>query len=415
MADIDLFETVKTHVCACALDLKLSANMEALLKTPVHEFHVSVPVRMDDGTVKAFQGYRVQYNDARGPTKGGIRFHPGVTVDEVRALAALMTWKCALYRLPLGGAKGGVICNPRELSAGELERLSRAYIREIARFIGPDRDIAAPDVGTNAQTMAWMMDEYSRSVGKTTFGIVTGKPMSIGGSEGRDDSTARGGWYIIEAAAKDLGTDLKNATVAIQGFGNVGENAAFLAKPLCGCRIIAVSDSKGGVLNPDGLDISKLKDHKKRTGSVINSGLGEDITNDQLLGLDVDILIPAALENAITRDNMGGIRAKLIAEFANGPLTAEADDHLQARGIPVIPDFLCNAGGVIVSYFEMVQNLNMDHWERDIVDTRLKKAVTQTYREVHDFAVAHSISLRRAAYSLAVDHVAEAMKVRGWV
>jgi glutamate dehydrogenase (NAD(P)+) len=309
----------------------------------------------------------------------------------------------------------GVICNPRELSAGELERLSRAYIREIARFIGPDRDIAAPYVGTNARTMAWMMDEYSRSVGKTTFGIVTGKPMSIGGSEGRDDSTARGGWYIIEEAAKDLGTDLRNATVAIQGFGNVGENAALLAHPLCGCRIIAVSDSKGGVLNPDGLDISKLKDHKKRTGSVIHSGLGEDITNSQLFGLDVDILIPAALENAITRDNMGGIRAKLIAEFANGPITAEADDHLQARGIPVIPDFLCNAGGVIVSYFEMVQNLNMDHWERDIVDTRLKKAVTQTYREVHDFAVTNNISLRRAAYSLAVDHVAEAMKVRGWV
>ncbi|PKL69904.1 MAG: glutamate dehydrogenase [Methanomicrobiales archaeon HGW-Methanomicrobiales-1] len=415
MADVDLFETVKKHVCACALDLKLSSNMEALLKTPIREYHVSIPVRMDDGTVKAFQGYRVQYNDARGPTKGGIRFHPDVTIDEVRALAALMTWKCALYRLPLGGAKGGVICNPKELSAGELERLSRAYIREIARFIGPDRDIAAPDVGTNSQTMAWMMDEYSHSVGKTTFGVVTGKPMSIGGSEGRDDSTARGGWYIIEEAAKDLGTDLRNATVAIQGFGNVGENAAVLANPLCGCRIIAVSDSSGGVLNRDGLDILKLKDHKKKTGSVRNSGLGEDITNNQLLGLDVDILIPAALENAITHDNMDGIKAKIIAEFGNGPITAEAGDHLHARGVPVIPDFLCNAGGVIVSYFEMVQNLNLDHWDRKVVDTRLKKTMTETYREVHDSAVNNKISLRRAAYSLAVDHVVEAMKVRGWV
>lgn len=415
MADVDLFETVKKHVCACALDMKLSSDMEALLKTPVREYHASIPVRMDNGTIRAFQGYRVQYNDARGPTKGGIRFHPDVTIDEIRALAALMTWKCALYHLPLGGAKGGVICNPRELSAGELERLSRAYIQEIARFIGPDCDIAAPDVGTNSQTMAWMMDEYSHNVGKTTFGVVTGKPMSIGGSEGRDDATARGGWYIIEEAAKDLGIDLRKATVAIQGFGNVGENAALLGNPLCGCRIIAVSDSRGGVLNRDGLDILKLKDHKKKTGSIRNSGAGEDITNRQLLELDADILIPAALENAIAHDNMDSIRAKIIAEFGNGPITAEANDHLHARGIPIIPDFLCNAGGVIVSYFEMVQNLNMDHWDKETVDTRLKKTMTETYRAVYEMATKNNISLRRAAYSLAVDNVVEAMKVRGWV
>lgn len=415
MADVDLFETVKKHVCACALDLKLSSNIEALLKTPLQEHHASIPVRMDDGTVKAFQGYRVQYNDARGPTKGGIRFHADVTIDEIRALAALMTWKCSLYRLPLGGAKGGVICNPKELSAGELERLSRAYVKAFIRVIGPDRDIAAPDVGTTAQTMAWMMDEYSTIVGKTTFGVVTGKPVSIGGSEGRDDSTARGGWYIIGKAVKNLSIDLKEASVAIQGFGNVGENAALLAQPLCGCRVIAVSDSSGGVLNRDGLDILKLKDHKGKTGSVRNSGLGEDITNKHLLELDVDILIPAALENAITHDNMDGIKAKIIAEFANGPITAEAGDHLHARGIPVIPDFLCNAGGVIVSYFEMVQNLNMDHWEGNVVDTRLKKTMTDTYREVYETAAKNKISLRRAAYSLAVEHVVEAMKVRGWV
>jgi glutamate dehydrogenase (NAD(P)+) len=415
VTDVDLFETVKKHVCACALDLKLSANIEALLKTPIQELHVSIPVRMDDGTVKAFKGFRVQYNDARGPTKGGIRFHPDVTIDEVRALAALMTWKCALYHLPLGGAKGAVTCNPKELSGRELERLSRAYIQEIARFIGPDSDIAAPDVGTNPQTMAWMVDEFSRIAGKTTFGVFTGKPLSIGGSEGRDDATARGGWYIIEAAVKDLGIPLGNATVAIQGFGNVGEHAAVLAYPLCGCRVIAVSDSSGGVLNRDGLDIQKLKDHKKKTGAIKKSGLGEDITNKQLLELDVDILIPAALENAITKDNMDKIRAKLIAEFGNGPITAEANDHLEARGVPIIPDFLCNAGGVIVSYFEMVQNLNMDHWDKEVVDTRLKKTMTETYRAVYETAVNNKISLRRAAYSLAVEHVVEAMKVRGWL
>jgi len=325
--------------------------MEALLKTPVRELHVPIPVRMDDGTVRTFPGYRVQHNDARGPAKGGIRFHPGVTIDEIRGLAALMTWKCALYRLPLGGAKGGVICNPKELSKGELERLSRAFIREIAGFIGPDRDIAAPDVGTNAQTMAWMMDEYSKIVGRTTFGVVTGKPVGLGGSAGRDDATARGGWYIVEEAARDIGMDLGIAAVAIQGFGNVGGNAALLAGPLYGCRVVAVSDSSGGVMNRDGLDIPKLMDHKKRTGSVKNSGLGEEITNSQLFGLDVEILIPAALENAITADNVDTIRARVIAEFANGPITAEADDHLRSRGVPVIPDFLCNAGGVVSIVF----------------------------------------------------------------
>jgi glutamate dehydrogenase (NAD(P)+) len=415
VAEVDLYESVKKHVCNCVLDLKYSSNMEVLLKTPVRELHVSIPVRMDDGTVRTFPGYRVQHNDARGPAKGGIRFHPGVTIDEIRALAALMTWKCALYRLPLGGAKGGVICNPKELSAGELERLSRAFIREIAGFIGPDRDIAAPDVGTNAQTMAWMMDEYSKIVGKTTFGVVTGKPVGLGGSAGRDDATARGGWYVVEEAARDIGMNLGTAAVAIQGFGNVGGNAALLAGPLCGCRVIAVSDSSGGVMNRDGLDILKLMDHKKRTGSVKNSGLGEEITNSQLFGLDVEILIPAALENAITVDNADTIKARVIAEFANGPITAEADDHLRSRGVPVIPDFLCNAGGVVVSYFEMVQNLNMDHWDGGTVDARLRKTMAETYRQVRAASVKNNLSLRRAAYTLAAEHVAEAMKVRGWV
>jgi glutamate dehydrogenase (NAD(P)+) len=338
-----------------------------------------------------------------------------VTVEEVRALAALMTWKCALYRLPLGGAKGGVICNPKELSVRELERLSRSFVQKIAHFIGPDRDIPAPDVGTNARTMSWMMDEYSKIVGKTSFGVITGKPLSLGGSEGREDATARGGWYVIGEAAKDLGITLKGATVAIQGFGNVGENAAFLALPLCECRVIAVSDSGGGVVNREGLDIPKLREHKKKTGSIKNSGLGDDITNKQLLGLDVDILIPAALENAISMDNADSIKARIIAEFGNGPITAEADTHLYAKGVRIIPDVLCNAGGVIVSYFEMVQNLNMDHWEQDAVHSRLKMYMTETYRTVYNMATSNNISLRRAAYSRAMEHMVEAMKMRGWI
>jgi len=415
MTEVNLFETVKRYVCACALDLKLSSDIEALLKMPMQELHVSIPVRMDDGTLRVFPGYRIQYNDARGPTKGGIRYHPDVTVEEVRALAALMTWKCALYRLPLGGAKGGVICNPKELSVRELERLSRSFVQKIAHFIGPDRDIPAPDIGTNARTMSWMMDEYSKIVGKTSFGVITGKPLSLGGSEGREDATARGGWYVIGEAAKDLGITLKGATVAIQGFGNVGENAAFLAHPLCECRVIAVSDSGGGVVNREGLDIPKLREHKKKTGSIKNSGLGDDITNKQLLGLDVDILIPAALENAISMDNADSIKARIIAEFGNGPITAEADTHLYAKGVRIIPDVLCNAGGVIVSYFEMVQNLNMDHWEQDAVHSRLKMYMTETYRMVYNMATSNNISLRRAAYSRAMEHMVEAMKMRGWI
>ena len=312
MTEVNLFENVKQHVCACALDLKISSDIEGLLKMPMKEFHVSIPVRMDDGTLRVFPGFRVQYNDARGPTKGGIRYHKDVTIEEIRALAALMTWKCALYHLPLGGAKGGIVCNPKELSQGELERMSRSFIQKITPFIGPDRDICAPDVGTNARIMSWMMDEYSKIVGKTSFGVISGKPLSMGGSEGREDATARGGWYIIAEAAKDLGIPLRNATVAIQGFGNVGKNAALLAQSLGESRVIAVSDSAGGVVNRDGLDIKKLSEHKNKTGSVKNSGLGLDITNKQLLELDVDILIPAALENAISMENADSIKAKVI-------------------------------------------------------------------------------------------------------
>ncbi len=415
MESTNFFETIKKQICTCSFDLQIEPDVEAILKMPMQELQVSVPVRMDNGRVRTFRGYRVRYNDARGPTKGGIRFHPGVQAGDIRALAALMTWKCALYRLPLGGAKGGVACNVRELSSGELERLSRAYIKEIAAFIGPDRDIPAPDVGTNGQVMAWMMDEYAKVTGSTVFSMITGKPVSIGGSEGREDATARGGWYLVAEAARDHGIRLDGATVAIQGFGNVGANAALLAGPLAGCRVIAVSDSSGGVLNRDGLDIAALRNHKKRTGSVTGSSLGSDITHDQLLELDADILIPAALENAITGENAGRVRARLVAEFANGPVTAEADAILAGRGIPVLPDFLCNAGGVVVSYFEMVQNRHLEQWNEGAVHERLRETMTGTYRTVAAFARKHGIPLRRAAYSSAVGHVVAAMQSRGWI
>jgi glutamate dehydrogenase (NAD(P)+) len=415
MPEVNLFETIKKHVCKCAFDLALTSNVEALLKMPMREYHVSLPIRMDGGDIRAFQGFRVQYNDARGPTKGGIRFHPEVTIDTVRGLAALMTWKCALHGLPLGGAKGGVICNPKDLSRNERERLSRAYIQAICHEIGPDRDIPAPDLYTDSQTMAWMMDEYSKFAGKTSFGVVTGKPPVLGGSPGRRDATAKGGWFVLEEAARDHGIALKGAKIAIQGFGNVGSHAARIGQQFYDVTIVAVSDSKGGIMNMEGIDTLQLLQHKEKTGSVIEFPDTRPITNADLLEMEVDLLIPAALENVITMDNVGKIRAKMIAEFANGPITSEADDTLYQRGVPVIPDFLCNGGGVIVSYFEMVQNLNMYQWNENEVDGHLKNKLRQAYRDVFTTSRENSLSLRQAAYTIAVKNVVEAMRLRGWV
>ncbi len=381
----------------------------------MREIHVSLPVRMDDGSIKVFRGFRVQYNDARGPTKGGIRFHPEETIDTVRALAAWMTWKCALLDLPLGGAKGGVICNPKQMSQGELERLSRSYIDRIWQFIGPEKDIPAPDVYTNPQTMAWMMDEYSKIVGKNQFGVITGKPLGIGGSAGRDDATARGGLYTVREAAKECGIDLRKATVAIQGYGNAGYNAASLCKTLFGSEIVAISDSKGGIFSKKGLDPEAVLEHKAKTGSVINFPDTRPISNEALLELDVDILIPAALENVITDLNAPKIKAKIVAELANGPTTPEADDILYKKGVHVIPDFLCNAGGVTVSYFEMVQNFYMYYWEEKEVHERLDKKMTTAYHSVLDTSKEYNINMRQAAYVVAVKRVVEAMKLRGWV
>ena len=412
---LNSFEIVQEQIDTCAKILKLDPQITALLKTPMRELHFSIPVRMDDGSLKIFKGFRVQYNDARGPTKGGIRFHPEETIDTVRALAAWMTWKCAMVDIPLGGAKGGVICDPKALSTGELERLSRAYMRNVFQFIGPERDVPAPDVYTTPQIMAWMMDEYSVMMGKTQFGVITGKPIALGGSKGRGDATARGGMFTIREAAKALKIDLSKATVAVQGYGNAGYYAAKLCQEFFGSKIVAVSDSRGGRFNDKGIDPEKALNCKEKTKSVCNLEGGKLITNEELLELDVDILIPSAIENVITAKNANKIKAKIVAELANGPTTPEADDILYKKGIHVIPDFLCNAGGVTVSYFEMVQNFYMYPWEEDVVYERLDKKMTAAYLSVLDTSRKYKINMRQAAYVLAVGRVVEAMKLRGWV
>lgn len=409
------FEIARRQLDDCVRILGLDSGVHEILRSPMREFHVSLPIRMDDGSIRVFQGFRVQYNDAKGPTKGGIRFHPDETIDTVRALAAWMTWKCALLDLPLGGAKGGVICNPKLMSQGELERLSRAYIGQVWRFIGPDKDIPAPDVYTNPQTMAWMMDEYSKMAGKNQFGVVTGKPLLTGGSAGRGDATGRGGLYTVREAAKVCGMDLRNATMAVQGYGNAGYHAAHLAKALFGSKIVAVSDSKGGIFSQEGLDPDAVHEHKKTTGSVVNFPDAKPISNEELLELKVDVLFPAALEQVITGKNAPGIRARIVAELANGPTTPEADGVLHEKGIHVIPDFLCNAGGVTVSYFEMVQNLSMYYWDEEQVHQRLDRRMTTAYYSVLSASKEYNVNMRQAAYAVAVKSIAEAMRLRGWV
>jgi len=414
MAKLNPFKIAQKQLDACAEIIKLDPNAHAILRVPMREIHVSLPVRMDDGSIRVFQGFRVQYNDARGPTKGGIRFHPNETIDTIRALAAWMTWKCSLLDLPLGGAKGGVICNPKEMSQGELERLCRAYIRAIHSVIGPEKDILAPDVYTTPQMMAWMMDEYSKIAGKNQFGVITGKPLGIGGSIRRIDSTARGGLYTIREAVKEFDLDISKATFAIQGFGNAGYFAAHLAKAFFGCKIVAVSDSRGGIFSEKGLDPEVVREHKLRTGSVIGLQNTKPISNEEILELEVDILIPAALEDVITKENAPNIKAKIIAELANGPTTPEADDILYKKGIHVIPDFLCNAGGVTVSYFEMVQNFYMYYWDEARIDEQLDSKMSTAYYSVLHTSKRYNINMRQAAYIVAVERVAEAMKLRGW-
>ena len=409
------FAIAQAQLDEAAKILKLDAATHEMLRWPLRELHVTLPVRMDDGSTKVFHGFRVQYNDARGPTKGGIRFHFDETIDTVRALAAWMTWKCAVVDIPLGGAKGGVICDPREMSPGELERLSRAYIRQVGRIIGLEKDVPAPDVYTTPQIMAWMMDEYAFMKGENEFGVITGKPLPLGGSAGRGDATARGGIFTLREAAWVTGVELKGATAAIQGYGNAGSFAHKLGAEMLELKIVAVSDSRGGIYNQEGLKYEEVFKHKQETGKVAGFKGAKEISNEDLIELDVDVLFPSALENVITAENAANIKAKFIVELANGPTTPEADKMLYENGVYVIPDFLANAGGVTVSYFEMVQNSYGYYWEEDIVYERLDKKMTAAFRAVHETAQEHKVNNRVAAYMVAVNRVAEAMQLRGWV
>lgn len=400
---------------ACDL-LGLDKATRELLRWPMREFIVTLPVRMDDGTVKVYRGYRVQYNSSRGPTKGGLRWHPDETIDTVRALAAWMTWKTAVVDIPLGGGKGGITVNPKELSETEKERLARAYIDAVGRILGVTKDVPAPDVYTTPQIMAWMMDEYEKILGESHPGVITGKPIPLGGSQGRGDATARGGVYVLREAAKVKGIELKGATCAIQGFGNAGQYMATLGEEILGLKIVAVSDSKGGIYKKDGLNINKVIEHKNKTGSVVGFQGAEPISNEDLLELDVTVLVPSALENVITASNAEKIKAKFSVELANGPTTPE-DKILHKNGVFVLPDFLANAGGVTVSYFEQVQNTYNFYWDlpevHKLLDSKMSKAFYDVYNMFEKYkGKAH---MRLAAYLVSVQRVAEACKLRGWV
>jgi glutamate dehydrogenase/leucine dehydrogenase len=406
------FDIASRQFDIAADHLSLDESLRKVLKNPKRQLIVSIPVKMDDGRIEVFEGYRVQHNVARGPAKGGIRYHPDVTLDEVKALAAWMTWKCATVNIPYGGGKGGVRVNPKNLSIGELERLTRRYATEIAPIIGPDRDIPAPDVYTNAQTMAWIMDTISMFKGHTELGVVTGKPLSLGGSKGRNEATARGCAFTIREACRINRINLSGAKVAIQGFGNAGSIAATLLHQM-GARIIAVSDSQGGLFKERGLDPDGVLKHKEKTGTVAGFPEADPISNQELLELECDVLVPAALENQITTQNAHRIKAKIIAEAANGPTTPGADAILKDNGIFVIPDILCNAGGVTVSYFEWVQNLYSFSWTEAEVNKYLEQTMVEAFKRVHQISKERRIDMRTAAYILAVGRVAEATQVRG--
>src|SRR5436189_505981 len=386
--------------------------MRNVLRSAKRQLIVSIPVKMDGGEVKVFEGYRVQHNIARGPAKGGIRYHPDVTLDEVKALAMWMTWKCAVVGIPFGGAKGGVVVEPRELSMGELQRMTRRYTSEILPFIGPERDIPAPDLGTNEQVMAWIMDTYSTREGFSVPGVVTGKPRAIGGSAGRPLATARGVMYSTLSTLKHLGRSVEDARVVVQGFGNVGGGTVQLLHE-AGCRIIGVSDVTGGTHNPEGLSPQGLLAHKAKGGAFSDYEGGEPVTNEELLELECDVLIPAAIEGQLTEANADRVKASVIVEAANGPTTPEADEIFTDRGILVVPDILANAGGVTVSYFEWVQDLQAFYWSEDEVNDRLRKIMEQSYVDVLAVAEDRKVTMRNAATILGVQRVADAHQTRG--
>jgi len=392
--------------------MDLDPGIHEVLKHPKRSLIVSVPIHRDTGGINVFMGCRVQHNDARGPFKGGIRYHPDVTLDEISALAIWMTWKCAVVDIPYGGAKGGVACNPKELSKKEVESITRRFTTMLFDIIGPYRDVPAPDVYTDGQTMAWIMDTYSQYKGYRVPEIVTGKPIDVGGSEGRVEATSLGVIFCIREAAKQLKMPLKDAAVAIQGFGNVGWNAANILHEM-GCKIVAVSDSQGGIYNPNGMSPSKVYDYKEKTGSVVNFNGAQNVTNSELLELKCDVLVPAAMENQILKDNAHRIQARIVAEAANGPTTPEADKIFHEKGVFLIPDILANSGGVASSYFEWVQNLTREHWSVRETNKRLETKMVKAFRDVHEISKRQKTDMRNAALILGVGRVAEAIKILG--
>ncbi len=411
---INPFENMKKQVAIVGKKLGLEPGIIDVMSSPKRELTVNFPVRMDDGSVKVFTGYRVQHNESRGPFKGGIRYHQQVDIDEVKALAAWMTWKTAVVDVPYGGAKGGIIANPKTMSVGEIERMTRRYASEISLIIGPEKDIPAPDVNTGGREMAWIMDTISMAKGFAVPGVITGKPLEIGGSLGRPEATSRGLVFTVREAAKKIGLDLKGATVAIQGYGNVGAFAHKLIERDFGSKVIAVTDSKGGIINENGLKYEEVIAHKKKTGSVVGFPGTKPVTNEEILELKVDVLLPCALENVLTKDNAGNVKAKISGEGANGPNTLEADEIMHKNGVLVLPDILANAGGVTVSYFEWVQNLYNYAWTEDEVNKRLDQKITKAFHEVWDMAEKQKVNMREAAYLVAVDRVAKATQIRGF-
>jgi glutamate dehydrogenase (NAD(P)+) len=410
--ELNPFQIARQQFNRAADYLDLDASTRNVLSSPKRQLIVSIPVKMDGGDVQVFEGYRVQHNIARGPCKGGIRYHPNVTLDEVKALASWMTWKCATVGIPYGGGKGGVICDPKSLSMNELERLTRRYAFEIAPIIGPDRDIPAPDVYTDEQTMAWIMDTISMVRGHTELGVVTGKPISLGGSHGRAEATARGCLYALREACRVKGMNLKGARVAVHGFGNAGANIARLVVA-DGAKVIAACDSKAGLYSEAGIDIGAAQRHKDETKSLAGLAGTKEISPEDIVGVDCDILLPSALENAITLANVGQVKAKIIAELANGPTTPGADRVLEDQGVFLIPDILANAGGVTVSYYEWVQDQYSFFWSEKQINDTLEQTMSKAFNEVYATAQRYGTDMRTGAYILAVDRVAEATKVRG--
>lgn len=410
--ELNPFEIAKQQFDRAADFLDLDESSRQVLRNAKRQLIVSIPVKMDGGDVKVFEGYRVQHNIARGPAKGGIRYHPNVTLDEVKALAAWMTWKCATVNIPYGGGKGGVICDPKSLSTNELERLTRRYAFEIAPIIGPDRDIPAPDVYTDEQTMAWIMDTISMVRGHTELGVVTGKPISLGGSQGRAEATARGCLYTLREACRVKNVDMKGARVAIHGFGNAGANISHMVAA-DGARVVAICDSKVGLYSESGIDVQEALAHKQQTSSLVGLKGTKEIECDDVLTVDCDILLPAALENAITLANVGRVKAKIIAELANGPTTPGSDRVLADENVFLVPDILANAGGVTVSYYEWVQDMYSFFWSEKQINDTLEQAMVTAFNQVHDTATEYNTDMRTGAYILAVDRVAEATRVRG--